>query len=1417
MFRDLRCRVFLFYELLSNRGLFMMKVYYFSEPLQGWVSFFGYINKEARHAGLIVDAPDVGLMRIEIGTNMFLTMELKVTRIAEFHRQYGSSPNGMWLYEGGETKLTLGQILSISRSWVDDNPRYDVFGENCRNFTSTIAEVALTGGNGHLYSGISGCGISATKVSEIGFCRTVEQKIRHNKFNTGEYIKSTVAVLSASTFAHGGVGVADSYVAPGELSLSGLRVIFAYQLIHDWRKRSKLEKSLRSDKHMYEDVHLAAAAMDGLSDLFFQYVSETDPVKKGLLRQEFLEQEQSVQNLLWSKKNDTSFRRREFGGKVSNGKVAAALEDIKAINARGHELGMWYFINQLNNLEDVDAIRDSIASGKEVDLALFDKYKTSLGYSTVDVPVMAQDEIGEFSIPTDVMTTEERYPFYSGVRSIRNFLSTLPQAQKALILELLDGRKWGILSAQYQRAQESNDWSLMGRAVREFLKFDPDNESFKLMDVQVNDGTRHYISSLSEADLNSLKSEDYPSFVKLINQRKDHFVLKRVNVCIEKNDFSGAEEEAKHLIDLDTKTKCMATIGVDRVNFLCFLAHQQLLSAATPEDFDRIGVDLTGLLKIDPHHMGAIKDLASCYARIGKFKELIDLMDAYVLKDNPDDSYGLTMTAQAQIALDNVAIGRATLEVVLRKDPHYSLARKSLINSYTQQLGALHADYVKVRNDLGVAADRSHRLLLPDAVAKLVEYRAWLRAHLDSFKALSDERNKHQDFLSKEPVADKAKTGSEGVAKDEGITEKFAVDHIADNEALFDRLSIDILTIPAEIFRFWAETGQLALHLAPLLLKGVGRLKLLQMPDFIRQKAWLSKLLQGLAYVHTGLDYTVDLIKPSALTLLQIYAHMKTFEIKTLMGELSTLVRACERVHMFLLLSQLVSGAMKAVGTASRSAPVSDFLNTRVFPVLKSSLTRLTNDRVYHMVQMFVDDLSRIPALVDNYTIPALQLGSAVGNVINASSSGFFDRFSMFPPEVFIYIPEIRSYLLEPNPKDDQALWRFFVGRVLIRLAEKELFGQIVLGAGFALSFSKVISIWVERGMGQNIGFVFEAINPYFPYLKFTEFFGVVMQTFFCLERDWSAYCASYRFQKALAIYNQACQLHRDGHNDLAIKMFKQVCSDLAVKTVLAPEGRSLSVDAYVNYNRLAGTLLIDRVLGDGNCLFASVASYTGYGPEDLRQLAMDYIQTHRSEMQAFIPGDFDEYVRQMNADHAWDDERFGEPQLRALEQVLGRPIMVLNSAFRPSWELKGAPIYIQYNGVDHFDAVVLPSDPALREKCQRIREAADRARNASAEKLARSREVNAQLVAALPGEVRDCLALAREEYLASVRVPGADTHALAPVGLAQVRSEAALVAVKNRELWAQLRAKMQGTDAFVFASGDAGASRSASVPAAGL
>ena len=114
------------------------------------------------------------------------------------------------------------------------------------------------------------------------------------------------------------------------------------------------------------------------------------------------------------------------------------------------------------------------------------------------------------------------------------------------------------------------------------------------------------------------------------------------------------------------------------------------------------------------------------------------------------------------------------------------------------------------------------------------------------------------------------------------------------------------------------------------------------------------------------------------------------------------------------------------------------------------------------------------------------------------------------------------------------------------------------------------------------------------------------------------------------------------------------------------------------------------RVLGDGNCFYYAVQ--LTQSAIELRRMVAEEIRSHHEQYVDFIKGnDWKKYADLVEKTKEWADN----VEIMALTKILNRPIIVINPQGKTEFlenlvQYSGAPIFVYYNGSDHYDALTL-------------------------------------------------------------------------------------------------------------------------------
>lgn len=123
------------------------------------------------------------------------------------------------------------------------------------------------------------------------------------------------------------------------------------------------------------------------------------------------------------------------------------------------------------------------------------------------------------------------------------------------------------------------------------------------------------------------------------------------------------------------------------------------------------------------------------------------------------------------------------------------------------------------------------------------------------------------------------------------------------------------------------------------------------------------------------------------------------------------------------------------------------------------------------------------------------------------------------------------------------------------------------------------------------------------------------------------------------------------------------------------------------------------EIPGDGHCLFHAVGLYVGQGQASLRNVVAAHIEHNLDEFRGIIeatnPGRTpEEYLEALRSGEEWADNL----EIAVLMRILNRPIVVIgpdgNISNRSDLTgVAGEPIFVRYNGHDHYDAYLLAGE----------------------------------------------------------------------------------------------------------------------------
>jgi type I restriction-modification system DNA methylase subunit len=118
-------------------------------------------------------------------------------------------------------------------------------------------------------------------------------------------------------------------------------------------------------------------------------------------------------------------------------------------------------------------------------------------------------------------------------------------------------------------------------------------------------------------------------------------------------------------------------------------------------------------------------------------------------------------------------------------------------------------------------------------------------------------------------------------------------------------------------------------------------------------------------------------------------------------------------------------------------------------------------------------------------------------------------------------------------------------------------------------------------------------------------------------------------------------------------------------------------------------------VKGDGHCFFKAVSLYTNFDIEELRNMTANYIRDNIDDYKnTYLPEEheglsLEEYIEKIRNTNEWADN----DSIVALQKALNRSIKIYNEEgaimIGSDIESSEEPIYIVYNGEDHYDSLI--------------------------------------------------------------------------------------------------------------------------------
>ena len=131
---------------------------------------------------------------------------------------------------------------------------------------------------------------------------------------------------------------------------------------------------------------------------------------------------------------------------------------------------------------------------------------------------------------------------------------------------------------------------------------------------------------------------------------------------------------------------------------------------------------------------------------------------------------------------------------------------------------------------------------------------------------------------------------------------------------------------------------------------------------------------------------------------------------------------------------------------------------------------------------------------------------------------------------------------------------------------------------------------------------------------------------------------------------------------------------------------------------------VIKKVSKDGHCFFSVIEIYTDYSVEDIRERVSDFMLRNKDtfincyEEDEHDGDSYEEFIEDIRSTNEWGDHLV----IQATQLMLNRPIRIFEKDIsneliqRPGAtddNIKNDPIYMVYNGENHYDALIQKSE----------------------------------------------------------------------------------------------------------------------------
>lgn len=272
---------------------------------------------------------------------------------------------------------------------------------------------------------------------------------------------------------------------------------------------------------------------------------------------------------------------------------------------------------------------------------------------------------------------------------------------------------------------------------------------------------------------------------------------------------------------------------------------------------------------------------------------------------------------------------------------------------------------------------------------------------------------------------------------------------------------------------------------------------------------------------------------------------------------------------------------------------------------------------------------------------------------------------------------EAKTELLDKGPK---AVAEFVAKQEVLKSFENQLGKNVELALPAAITAHKEMSSRKERAQAQ------------------TQIHQAKQQA------HNSAQIAQGRLQEVQAVQHRVTNLEQQVRQETAEAVQRDVVID-ALRRKLDDRNRNESVQRTVSS---IPELFYQVVPGDGHCLFVAVGFYLGKNKDFIRQIVSAKLEDNREEFRGFIQlaegQKLEDYLEAVRTGAEWASH----VEIEVLMRLLNRPILaigptghLINPADAERFE--GDPIFVAYNGHNHYDSYLLKQGVSGREVLSKL------------------------------------------------------------------------------------------------------------------